>query len=762
MTPPNCNRGRVSKKSRKDAKKAAEVRLPGFSIMTKDGVDVTSSAGRGTKTKEQREHAHLMRIMKACDGCKRKKVRCDPSHRRFNEMSRSSTSTTPKTSPSRTDPSPTVSVPSLSAFEDLPSLNTNAMDDFVLFPEDTASWNPADMALPDFDTQVSDLVPFNFDMGELDFNNLSAGGDQSFDFSSFEPSPNIQQPIYHPLLTDQFGLDQWAGAWADDLVSHSRPHHPALASTQDSGQGGLESTWYSGGFQMDDSHVLPKSSIPAPYESTNSSPLSDNVLSTSPESLSSPDWDVHGGSVFANANVSANTSQEQSGAEEGLNRKERRSRERGLSKNAVQQLVDSVPSRHAKDLQEGVFNFTDQQSTSFYEPVSDSGSEGFGQKSSPSSSSSSSSSSFSSTSSAAPVSSLVSLERIITDAVESLQAFQSSPARDQSITLDVSRLWDTIDNVKSRIPDANVTDSLLDNLHAQIHAISENAIHQRHDQMAPEFRQEYVRQCQVSARRLVRSLCAVVVSLKSENPTLQVDYTVLARRRAQLASPFDRHIGVSIHLNDSEQLQVSSGNSYDVASSPSNSSSLSRYGDLLREDGFHGQGDAYEFGSDVGTTATIQKSSGYLPLANKNVLCVQITLDNIVPLSAIVSSISKLRQDVATQAKPVSATNTVLSHQRAMSRLSSEVSENFTFRSSDIIQVQNGSSRSTILARPTHPISLDVIPRSVLVQHDLHTEEVHTVRPPEALSGNMVVAMVTLASVLFLSVRHLYNFSFGA
>jgi len=70
--------GRVTKKSaaKKESKRVVdEVRLPGFSIMTKDGVDVTNSAGRGTKTKEQREHAHLMRIMKACDACKKKKVR---------------------------------------------------------------------------------------------------------------------------------------------------------------------------------------------------------------------------------------------------------------------------------------------------------------------------------------------------------------------------------------------------------------------------------------------------------------------------------------------------------------------------------------------------------------------------------------------------------------------------------------------------------------------------------------------------------------
>ncbi|KAK3331167.1 hypothetical protein B0H66DRAFT_91945 [Apodospora peruviana] len=55
---------------------------PGMRIMTKDGRDVTNSASRGCKSKEQRDHAHLMRIIKACDACKRKKIRCDPSHKK--------------------------------------------------------------------------------------------------------------------------------------------------------------------------------------------------------------------------------------------------------------------------------------------------------------------------------------------------------------------------------------------------------------------------------------------------------------------------------------------------------------------------------------------------------------------------------------------------------------------------------------------------------------------------------------------------------
>ncbi|KAM7188523.1 hypothetical protein V8F20_010541 [Naviculisporaceae sp. PSN 640] len=57
---------------------------PGMRIMTKDGRDITNSASRGSKTKEQRDHAHLMRIIKACDSCRKKKVRCDPSHKKRN------------------------------------------------------------------------------------------------------------------------------------------------------------------------------------------------------------------------------------------------------------------------------------------------------------------------------------------------------------------------------------------------------------------------------------------------------------------------------------------------------------------------------------------------------------------------------------------------------------------------------------------------------------------------------------------------------
>ncbi|KAK3298126.1 uncharacterized protein B0H64DRAFT_429403 [Chaetomium fimeti] len=80
-------RSSASKKSSSSSSRQQAVDFashPGMRILTKDGRDVTNSASRGCKTKEQRDHAHLMRIIKACDACKKKKIRCDPSHRKRN------------------------------------------------------------------------------------------------------------------------------------------------------------------------------------------------------------------------------------------------------------------------------------------------------------------------------------------------------------------------------------------------------------------------------------------------------------------------------------------------------------------------------------------------------------------------------------------------------------------------------------------------------------------------------------------------------
>ncbi|KUI62582.1 hypothetical protein VP1G_09714 [Cytospora mali] len=81
ITAPAAKKARVA--SRKPTQERSDFsHLPGMKILTKDGTDVTNSVSRGCKSKEQRDHAHLMRILKACDACKKKKIRCDPSHKK--------------------------------------------------------------------------------------------------------------------------------------------------------------------------------------------------------------------------------------------------------------------------------------------------------------------------------------------------------------------------------------------------------------------------------------------------------------------------------------------------------------------------------------------------------------------------------------------------------------------------------------------------------------------------------------------------------
>ncbi|KAK0665734.1 hypothetical protein QBC41DRAFT_10150 [Cercophora samala] len=115
---------------------------PGMRIMTKDGKDVTNSASRGCKTKEQRDHAHLMRIIKACDACRKKKVRCDPSHRKRSASQASTSPSEQKKSAKKVKKS-----------EQQPSVPTDQLvaNAFAAAPETTASFPVA------FDAELENL-----------------------------------------------------------------------------------------------------------------------------------------------------------------------------------------------------------------------------------------------------------------------------------------------------------------------------------------------------------------------------------------------------------------------------------------------------------------------------------------------------------------------------------------------------------------------------------------------------------------------------
>lgn len=129
--------------------------LPGMKIMTKDGQDVTNSASRGCKTKEQRDHAHLMRIIKACPDCKRKKVRCDPSHKRSSSQASSFEAKVTK-KPKKTAPRP-VQKPTEASESVSPSIPVDSMD--VSFATGTDNWEQ----FVNYD-EPADVIPFDYDL----------------------------------------------------------------------------------------------------------------------------------------------------------------------------------------------------------------------------------------------------------------------------------------------------------------------------------------------------------------------------------------------------------------------------------------------------------------------------------------------------------------------------------------------------------------------------------------------------------------------
>ncbi|GJC91085.1 hypothetical protein ColLi_13923 [Colletotrichum liriopes] len=166
-----------SKPSRKAASSAGKSQasdfshLPGMKIMTKDGRDVTNSASRGCKTKEQRDHAHLMRIIKACDACKKKKVRCDPSHKKRSAAQYQSTSTS--AAPGRLAKKVKTSAKDLRvATERSPERYTAFAAPSLVSEQSAAGLEVPDMSigLPEswgtfvqFDEESIDFSPFNYD-----------------------------------------------------------------------------------------------------------------------------------------------------------------------------------------------------------------------------------------------------------------------------------------------------------------------------------------------------------------------------------------------------------------------------------------------------------------------------------------------------------------------------------------------------------------------------------------------------------------------
>lgn len=179
------------------AEKTDYSHLPGMKILTTDGQDVTNSVSRGCKSKEQREHAHLMRVLKACDACKKKKIRCDPSHKR-----RSSSQASTKA----------VSKPAKKAKKASPPSASQATS--------ATSCTPAPQASFEFDMDVSLEMDFG-DLPSMDIDDILA----------FNPEPidaNIPQDFYGavPQDFDFFLSNEFSPANVSSTDSFDSPAQP--------------------------------------------------------------------------------------------------------------------------------------------------------------------------------------------------------------------------------------------------------------------------------------------------------------------------------------------------------------------------------------------------------------------------------------------------------------------------------------------------------------------------------------------------------
>ncbi|KAL2259846.1 hypothetical protein VTK26DRAFT_6327 [Humicola hyalothermophila] len=193
---------------------------PGMRILTKDGRDVTNSASRGCKTKEQRDHAHLMRIIKACDSCRRKKVRCDPSHKKrsASQASPSQTELKPAKKPKKTEEPPRVAVAgsadeflvadALDAPETTLSFPTFEPQEFEEFWNDFITFDPQPTAVHQ---HMSNDFLFDGSIDSVDSFSSSTGSSSASPSQVFTPTTSAVSRT-SPSLSSDVAVDVAADA----------------------------------------------------------------------------------------------------------------------------------------------------------------------------------------------------------------------------------------------------------------------------------------------------------------------------------------------------------------------------------------------------------------------------------------------------------------------------------------------------------------------------------------------------------------------
>lgn len=530
-------------------------------------------------------------------------------------MSRTSTSTTQTSSSGRLDPSPAASTPSLSretthaSQSSLPSFSpSNPIDDFVLFPEDSSSWN-ADMSFPELETQ--DLGQFNFDINDIDLTDYpSMNTDQSFDFS-FDQQPFSFQPdtqfAYTPNMNDQYGLDQWAEPQGFMPVSHSRPH-PAGPSN-DSGQ--LDANWQSGWLQAESlisprtttfaDNYWPDALVDRPQIPQNS------AVNNSPLLSDAPDWSLLESTIVANSSSPGGET-----ANNGLSQasEPRRSRKRravdeqessGTSGETFEQLGQGNVIRNAPDI--GLLDPSDQQQSERVHRQAGSRTsltKGLLEQGCPEPSAASSKVS-------QEISRLQNSAQLIS---KSLRSIRRAPVEYTELSVELQQLEGVLARLSSSqhtetiLSDSSMT--MIESLRTQLEVLSSRGERSRSSggrrhKLGADLRPDHARELQIAARRLVQSLCATINTVEALN--------------TGTTSPTDNRPTLPSGRN--LQLQVSSSESHDHEKQPQTLGS-----------GIQSSGStSWQSSRSLSANSGVETTEAVLQRANGNIETLDIYLD---------------------------------------------------------------------------------------------------------------------------------------
>lgn len=416
-------------------------------------------------------------------------------------MTRTSTNNS-SSSTSQPKPSPPSTVPSLTPQTSYASASTpsfspsNAIDDFVLFPEDTWSTDTSLAGL-----QTEDLGQFNFDINDLD--QYPIINDPAFDFSFDSQLSNFQFDN-NPQVPDQYGLDQWASSFGGDMPVHTRPH-PSGASL-DTGE--LDTSFLSG-YLYDSSAVSPMTQSPAqgfsPDLSLRQQPQSFQNTTTDASPLSSAsDWSPLQASSNASPAGDASTpaSSQSSGSSQLRTRKRRA---------AGDDPMETLPLANARGSGSGIE--VDPSDLPIAPSLSSSRQAGpslpqvqaGGLEQQP----------------------LEARDKSIAGYAHMCQSSRIALRRLSSASLEAASLSRELGNVQAALQQISDADAdLSDTSRAQLQTLGSllqvistvgPLSRQRDNKLDPEFRPDYLLQCQVQARRVVRSLCATINYVEAQN-----------------------------------------------------------------------------------------------------------------------------------------------------------------------------------------------------------------------------------------------------